>query len=132
MSKKAGPSTKRAKRSIPSPDTLLEAANKAPQVFNVSAYFKPLYVMRKKGHPWRYLAGVWLKSFNIEISHVHLHRLYSKEDARLSRLSRKELLEMGMPRKMIDEREAKDDPTKRLVAADPEDEPDEGEDEGRR
>lgn len=110
------------------PETLLSAANAAPNVFNIAAYFTPLYVMRKKGYSWRYLAD-WLKGYNIEVSHVHLHRLYIKEDARLDKLSRKELLNMGMPPEMISEREEGRDPTKRLVALDPEDEltPDEEE-----
>lgn len=77
--------------------------------------------MRKKGYSWRYLAD-WVKGFNIEVSHVHLHRLYTAEDARLDKLTRQELRELGMPREMIDERLAKDDPSKRLVARDPDDE----------
>lgn len=127
MAKKT-PSVSRTSRQIVAPEILLEAANAAPTVFNIAAYFTPLYVMRKKGYSWRYLAD-WLKGFNIEVSHVHLHRLYLKEDARLDKLTRKELLNMGMSPEMISDRERDRDPTKRLVALDPEDEltPDEEE-----
>lgn len=106
---------------IADPEAVLKAAQAAPKVFNIAAYFSPLYVMRKKGYSWRYLAD-WLKGFNIEVSHVHLHRLYVKEDARLDKLTRKELLNMGMSPEMISDREVDRDPTKRLVALDPEDE----------
>lgn len=80
--------------------------------------------MRQKGYSWRYLSD-WLAGFNIELSHVHLHRLYSAEDIRLSKLTEKELLRLGMPQDMIDERLAKDDPTNRLVAPDHPSVPDE-------
>lgn len=106
---------------IADPKAVLMAAEAAPRVFNVAEYFRSLYVMRAKGYSWRYLAD-WLKGFNIEVSHVHLHRLYVKEDLRLDRLTAKELQELGMPEEMIAERGAKNDPTKRLVAVDPEDE----------
>ena len=103
------------------PKTILRAANAAPHIFNIAEYFRPLYVMREKGYSWRFLSN-WLVGFGIEVSHVHLHRLYVKEDARLSRLTEQELLALGMPIEMIAEREAKEDPTKRLIAPDPEDE----------
>ncbi len=106
---------------IADPETVLNAAQAAPKVFHIASYFQALYVMRGKGHSWRYLSD-WLVQFNIHISHVHLHRLYTAEDARLDKFDRKELRKIGMPREMIDERLAKDDPTKRLIAADPEDE----------
>lgn len=123
---------KPAKRTAPlaSPNALLAAAKAAPHVFSISEYFHPLYVMRQKGYSWRYLAD-WLKGFNIEVSHVHLHRLYVKEDARLDRFNRKQLEQLGMPQEMIEEREAKHDPTKRLVAVDPEDQPTDDEEEPR-
>jgi hypothetical protein len=107
--------------SIAAPETLLKAAESAPNVFNIATYFRPLYVMRGKGYSWRYLAD-WLKGFNIEVSHVHLHRLYIKEDLRLDRLTNQQLLDMGIPQDMIEERAEKNDPTKRLIAVDPEDE----------
>lgn len=106
---------------VSEPDVLLQAAKAAPRVFSISVYFHALYVMRQKGYSWRYLAD-WLKGFNINVSHVHLHRLYLKEDMRLDRLTAKELQELGMPEEMIAERVEKNDPTKRLVAVDPEDE----------
>ena len=81
---------------IADPETVLKAAEAAPRVFNIAVYFHPLSLMREKGHSWRFIAD-WLKGFNIEISHVHLHRLYTKEDARLDRLSANDLREMGMP-----------------------------------
>lgn len=108
---------------IADPDTVLKAAKAAPTVFSIAAYFQALHLMRQKGHAWRYLSE-WLKQFNISISHVHLHRLYVAEDARLDKLTRQELRDLGMPREMIEQRLAKDDPNKRLVAPDP------GEDEG--
>lgn len=127
MAKKHDNKTRVAK-TLADPETVLKAANAAPVVFNIAAYFSPLYVMRKKGYSWRYLAD-WLTVFNIEMSHVHLHRLYAKEDARLNKLTRRELMNLGMPPDMIEEIEEKKDPTKRLVAVDPEDErtPDEEE-----
>ena len=112
------------------PKTVLRAANAAPLVFNIAAYFLPLCKMRQKGYSWRFLAD-WLKKFNIEISHVHLHRLYIKEDARLNRLNVEQLRQLGFPADRIAKGEADLDPTKRLVAADPEDEPDEGEEDER-
>lgn len=115
---------------VADPETVLKAAEAAPSVFNIPSYFKALYLMRKKGHSWRSLAD-WLTQFNIRISHVHLHRLYTAEDARLDKLTRHELRELGMPREMIEERLAKDDPNKRLVARDPDDEVSENENEER-
>lgn len=46
---------------------------------------------------------------------------YTKEDARLSLLSRKELRSLGMGEDMIEEWQNKRDATKRLTACDPED-----------
>jgi hypothetical protein len=130
---KSGHAKKRRDRSklIAAPGVLLKAAQDAPTVFSIGPYFPSLYVMRNKGHSWRFLADEWLRKFNIYISHVHLHRLYTKEDARLDRLTATALRKLGMPEDMIAERNARDDPTKRLVALDPEDEPDE-DDEDRR
>lgn len=119
------------RKTVADPETILRAANAAPKVFNIATYFAPLYVMRDKGYSWRYLAD-WLKGFNIEVSHVHLHRLYTKEAIRLARLTRKELQDLGMPPEMIAEHEEKKDPTKRLTAVDPEDEPTDDDEEDRR
>ena len=67
--------TKRPKPQEPSeptiaePETVLNAAKAAPKVFHIAPYFQALYVMRDKGHSWRYLSD-WLVQFNIRISHV--------------------------------------------------------------
>jgi len=117
---------------IASPKAVLSAAEKAPRVFNIGAYFRALYLMRDKGHSWRYLTE-WLRQFNIEISYVHLNRLYAQESERLSRLTRSELEAEGMPSDYIDgimkEFREKSDPTKRLPAIDAEDIALEGEEE---
>lgn len=122
MKAKGGVKKSERDQRMADPEVVLKAANSAPTVFSIGPYFLALYVMRKKGHSWRYLADEWLKRFNIEISHVHLHRLYTKEDARLDKLTATELRELGMPEDMIKERLSKDDPTKRLIAADPDEE----------
>lgn len=57
------------------PGVLLAAAEKAPRRFEIVAYLPALQVMRGKGYSWRQL-GEWLRGFNIEISPVHLRRLY--------------------------------------------------------
>ncbi|MDB6094524.1 MAG: hypothetical protein JWM32_2086 [Verrucomicrobia bacterium] len=98
----------------------MKAAIKAPRVFSIGAYFQPIYLMREKGHSWRFLAE-WLQQFNIEISHVHLSNLFAREDERLSRLTRKELYEIGMPKEMIEGILEREDPAKRLSAIDAED-----------
>jgi hypothetical protein len=117
---KPKPSPKGSPTEIMPPKTVLKAAMIAPRVFSIGAYFRAIYLMREKGHSWRYLAE-WLKRFNIEISHVHLSRLFAQEDERLSQLSRKELSKAGMPPEMIDNLLKKSDPTKRLTSIDPED-----------
>jgi len=105
---------------IASPETVLAAAKRAPRVFSIGAYFRPIYEMRQKGYSWRYLAE-WLQQFNISISFVQLSRLYAAEDERLSLLSRQELNELGMPEEMIQNFITKDDPSKRLPSRDAED-----------
>ena len=122
MKKKPKRSAKKVQSSekIADPETLLAAAEKAPSVFSIAGYFRPIYVMRRKGYSWRHLRE-WLHGFNIEISPVHLRRLYVQENERLSRLSAEELSAMGMPQEMIDGCLKESDPTKRLIAADPED-----------
>jgi uncharacterized protein YdaT len=107
----------RGRKEIASPETVLKAAERAPRLFDVAAYFRGLYIMRDKGHSWRDLAQ-WLRQFKIEISHAHLRRLYIEEDERLSRLTVRELSELGMPEDQIKEFLEKHDPTKRLTAAD--------------
>ena len=102
------------------PEVVMAAAEKAPRVFSIGAYFRPIYLMREKGHTWRYLAD-WLKKFNINVSHVHLHRLYLAEDERLDRLSREELETLGMPEQMIEERLRSSGPRKRIPLVGPED-----------
>lgn len=102
-----------------SPADVLAAAQKAPRVFSIGAYYHPIYVMREKGHTWRYLAE-WLQQFNIKISHVHLHRLYQAEEARLTQLTREELEAMGMPEAMIAETLQKADHSRRIPSVDPE------------
>jgi hypothetical protein len=62
-----------------------------------------------------------LNGHGIDISPVHLRRLFVQEDARLSELSAEELAKQGFSDEDIEEFMKRDDPTKRLVAADPED-----------
>ena len=111
-------------REIAAPDAVLAAAEKAPRVFNISAYFRAIRIMREKGHSWRFLAD-WLKQFNIEVSYVHLNRLYAQEHERLSRLTRAEMEANGWPADEIDavieEFAQKSDPTRRLHSVDAED-----------
>lgn len=130
-SMKTVPKNNKSPVKLAPPDVVLAAAQAAPHVFSISEYYPSLYLMREKGYSWRYISD-WLKEFQIEISYVHLHRLYAKEHLRLTRLTRKELLALGMPPKMVAEHEEKKDPTKRLTAADPEDEPADDEEEDRR
>ena len=113
------------KKEISSPEDVQAAAEKAPRVFSIGAFYRPIWTMRNKGYSWRYLAD-WLKKFGIEISYVHLRRLFAHEDARLSKLNEKQLLELGMPPDQIKERLESIDPAERLPAADPgDDEPEE-------
>lgn len=112
------PKAQPVSKKIATPAEMLAAAEAAPAVFHISAYFRPIYVMRQKGHSWRDLVK-WLQQFNVDVSHAHLRRLYMHEDRRLSRLTEKELRKMGMPEKMIKEVLGKDDPTDRLPAPDP-------------
>ena len=107
----------RAARRIADPETLLAAAEEAPSVFNMATHFRPVFVMRQKGYSWRHL-GEWLRDFNIEISPVHLRRLYVQEDKRLSKLSAEELAALGLPQEMIDGYRQKSALPKRRPAAD--------------
>ena len=107
-------------RTIADPATLLAAAEKAPNVFNIAAYFRAIYVMRQKGHSWRELEK-WVGKFGIKISAVHLRRLYVHENARLDALTAEQLAAEGLPADFFDEQRRKEDPTERLTAADPED-----------
>jgi hypothetical protein len=107
------------------PATVLEAAEKAPRVFHIAAYYRPIRVMRDKGYSWRELAE-WLEQFNIQVSYVHLRRLFLHEDDRLSQLNEEEQRELGMPEDMIQEWKTLRDPAGRLGAADPEEDADGG------
>ncbi len=99
---------------------MLVAAEKAPSVFNIAAYFRAIYVMRQKGYSWRQLES-WVHEFGVEISAVHLRRLYVQENARLTEMSAEGLAAQGCPEDMIDDLLSKNDPTGRLTAVDPED-----------
>ncbi len=68
-------------RKMAGPGALLLAAKAAPRLFEIGGYFEALHVMREKGYSWRHL-GEWVQGFNIEISHVHLRRLYVQESER--------------------------------------------------
>jgi hypothetical protein len=114
------------RKEISPPDDVLRAAEAAPRVFHIAAYYTPIWVMREKGHSWRAIA-TWLEQFHIEVSYVHLRRLFVQENRRLARLTRKELRALRMPEKMIDEIFEKTDPTERLPAADAGDEDDDDE-----
>lgn len=105
---------------IADPAKLLAAAQKAPAVFNIAAYFRAIYVMRQKGYSWRDLES-WAAKFGIKISAVHLRRLYVQEDARLAVLSAQELAAQGFTDDMIADFLRRSDPTERLTAPDPDD-----------
>jgi len=66
------------------PAEVLAAAELAPRAFDMASYFPAIRVMREKGHSWRDLAD-WLRQFEIEISYVHLRRLYIQESARMAK-----------------------------------------------
>lgn len=108
---------------IASPKAVLKAAEKAPRVFSIGAYFRAIYVMREKGHSWRAIEE-WLRQFNIEVSYVHLRRLFVQESERLSKLSRHEMEAEGLPDETIEDIlkgfQEQGDPTRRLDASDPE------------
>lgn len=103
---------------IASPDVVTAAAEKAPRVFHIGAYFRPIFLMREKGHSWRFISD-WLRQFNIEVSYVHLRRLYVQEDARLDEVTAAQKRKLGMPEEMIAKDAADFDPVKRLTAPDP-------------
>jgi hypothetical protein len=107
----------RPEKIISPPEAVLAAAQKAPRVFSIVTYFSAIYVMRKKGHSWRALSE-WLEQFNIEVSHVHLNRLYAQEDERLSQLSIEDMETAGMPRDMIEDYETKAKADKLLTGSD--------------
>ena len=113
------PKTKKPTLPIADPETLLQAAKNAPALFHISAYYHAIRIMREKGYSWRELEK-WIAQFNIRMSAVHLRRLYLQEDARLTRLSVEQMKAMGWDEDMIKEQLRKDDPTNRLIAADPE------------
>jgi hypothetical protein len=113
-------SQKKSARTIADPATLLAAAEKAPKVFHIAAYFRPIYVMREKGYSWRQLEK-WLGEFGIKISAVHLRRLFVQEYARLDALTAAQLAAEGLPEDFFADDQKQRDPTDRLRAGDPED-----------
>src|SRR3954471_415194 len=119
MTSKPSRLRKKAKK-IADPAALLAAAESAPTVFNIAAYFRAIHVMRQKGYSWRDLE-TWGAKFGIKVSAVHLRRLYVQENARLAALSARELTAQGCPDDMIEELLRKADPTDRMTAVDPED-----------
>jgi hypothetical protein len=78
----------------PSPEAVLAAAERAPRAFDMAAYHPAIRIMREKGNSWRDLA-IWLRRFEIEISYVHLRRLYIQENARIARLGTGPAQEQG-------------------------------------
>ncbi len=108
-----------AKAGIAPPEVVLKAAEEAPRVFSIGAYYQPIRTMRVKGRSWRETAG-WLRQFNIRISHVHLRRLFVEENARLADLTKEELEGKGAPDEVIEEILEKGDPARRITARDPE------------
>jgi len=68
---------------IPSPDLVLAAAEEAPEAFRIEAYHSAILRLREKGHSWRRISD-WLREFNIEVSYVHLRRLFGAESAQRS------------------------------------------------
>lgn len=78
---------RRTRRKMADPGALLRAAESAPRRFDIGGYFQALHLMREKGYSWRHL-GEWVRGFNIEISHVHLRRLYVLENERQRRTTR--------------------------------------------
>lgn len=74
------------RRKMADPGALLRAAESAPKRFDIGGYFQALRIMREKGYSWRHL-GEWVRGFNIEISHVHLRRLYVLENERQGRMA---------------------------------------------
>ena len=81
-------------RKMAEPEALLLAAKAAPKLFDIGGYFEALQVMREKGYSWRHL-GEWVRGFNIEISHVHLRRLYVQESERQARTAAQNTGEAG-------------------------------------
>jgi hypothetical protein len=70
-----------AKVKIASPESVLAAAEEAPAAFRIDPYYPAIARMREKGHSWRGIA-LWLREFNIQISYVHLRRLFGAEGQR--------------------------------------------------
>jgi hypothetical protein len=108
--------------SIGSPEEVLAAAELAAPVFHIAKYYRAIRLMREKGYSWRGVAE-WLKQFGIEISYVHLRRIYVAEDKRLARFSERQLREIGMPPDLIKDAMDRDAPVDDALAApDPDDE----------
>jgi len=117
-------SNKATRGAIASPEEVLAAAELAVPVFHIAKYYGSIRLLRKKGYSWRWISD-WLKQFRIEVSYVHLRRLFVEEDKRLSLLEERQLLELGMHPENIKETLEKDDPANRLPSADPWDEAEE-------
>jgi hypothetical protein len=77
------------------PAAVLAAAEAAPPAFEIAAYYQAIRLMREKGNSWRGLAE-WLKEFNIEISYVHLRRLFRREQDRLTRTGEEQPASLGV------------------------------------
>ena len=105
---------------IGSPEDVLAAAEFAAPVFHIARYYRSVRLMREKGYSWREISN-WLKQFRIEISYVHLRRLFVEENERLATLEEVQLRELGMHPDNIRETLEKSDPVDRLPAPDPED-----------
>ena len=76
-----------ARTPIASPERVLAAAEAAPEAFRIDAYFPAILRLREKGHSWRQIA-LWLRKFNLEISYVHLRRLFGAESERRTPIRR--------------------------------------------
>ena len=93
------------------PEALLLAAEAAPRLFDIGGYYQALHVMREKGYSWRHL-GDWVRGFNIEISHVHLRRLYLQEAERLGQMTVRPSGAVAVSGKRKPERESRVEPAK--------------------
>jgi hypothetical protein len=103
---------------IASPEEVLAAAELAVPVFHIAKYYRPIRIMREKGYSWRDTAE-FLHQFRIDISYVHLRRLFVEETKRLSKVNEQQLRKLGMHPDDIRERLEDVDPVDRLPAADP-------------
>jgi hypothetical protein len=72
-----------AESKIAPPAVVIAAAEAELPAFRIEAYYPAVLRLREKGHSWRRIAE-WLGEFNIEISYVHLRRLFAAESQRRS------------------------------------------------